>query len=208
MHGLGQWLWLGGPAMLVLLALSVAALTIVIAKLWEFSERQVDARAFAAPALEAWECHDTRGAQAALAGSPSPLARVLEHALRQCGDARLNEAQRRERIERFALEQLESLRGRLRALDLIAHLAPLVGLLGTVLGMIDAFQALQAAGDRVQPAVLSGGIWQALITTAAGLLIAIPAVIAVGYLDRRVERLQQAMESALTRVLTRPGGCG
>ena len=74
--------------------------------------------------------------------------------------------------------------------------------------MIDAFQALQAAGDRVEPSILSGGIWKALLTTAVGLGIAIAAVSAVGYFDRRIEALQQAMESALTRVLTTPRRLG
>ena len=81
-------------------------------------------------------------------------------------------------------------------------MAPLIGLLGTVMGMIQAFRQLQAAGDRVSPAVLSGGLWEALLTTAGGLAVAIVALVAFNYLDRRVERLQQRMESALTALLT------
>lgn len=197
-----QWLALGGPAMVVLALMSVAALTVLILKLWEFSERQINARAFVSPALGAWERGQIDVAQSALTGSPSPLAVVLRESMALLGDARYSEAQARERIERLALDQIESTRGWLRALELIGTLAPLVGLLGTVLGMIEAFQALQAAGDRIEPSILSGGIWQALLTTAAGLAIAIPAVIALHGFERRIERLQQAMESALTRLLT------
>lgn len=199
-----NWLALGGPAMWVLALMSVAAMTVIILKLWEFSERQLDARAFQQPALVAWERGQPEQARAALANQASPLAQVMGEAMEVLRDARLSAAQARERIERAAVEQLESTRGWLPALELIGTLSPLVGLLGTVLGMIDAFQALQAAGDRVEPSILSGGIWQALLTTAAGLMIAIPSVIAFHAFERRIERLRHAMESALTRLLTAP----
>ncbi len=208
MGALMEWLRLGGPAMGVLALLSVTALTLVIVKLWEFSERRIGARNFVAPAFAAWERGQPDQALAALAGAPSPLAAVLSQGMQTLIDPDLSEAQARERIERSAIEQLESVRGHLRTLDLIGNLAPLLGLLGTVLGMIDAFQALQAAGDRVQPSILSGGIWKALLTTAVGLGVAISAVAAVGYFDRRIELLQQAMESALTRLLTTPRRAG
>jgi biopolymer transport protein ExbB len=204
MGALMEWLRLGGPAMGVLVLVSVTALTLVIVKLWEFSERRIGARDFVAPAFAAWERGQRDQALSALSGTPSPLAAVLSQGMQTLCDPGLTEAQARERIERSAIEQLESTRGHLRTLDLIGNLAPLLGLLGTVLGMIDAFQALQAAGDRVQPSILSGGIWKALLTTAVGLGVAISAVAAVGYFDRRIELLQQAMESALTRLLTAP----
>ncbi|MGH8518060.1 MAG: MotA/TolQ/ExbB proton channel family protein [Panacagrimonas sp.] len=199
-----EWLRLGGPAMVVLGLVSVVGLTLVIVKLWDFSERRFGASDFLAPAFAAWERGQSEHAMAALSASPSPLATVMSQAIATLGETGLSEAQARERIERHALEQIESTRTHLRTLDLIASLAPLLGLLGTVMGMIDAFQALEAAGDRVEPAILSGGIWQALLTTAAGLIIAIPTVAAVGYFERRIERLQQAIESALTRLLTTP----
>ncbi len=199
-----EWLRLGGPAMVVLALMSVLGLTLVIVKLWDFSERRFGARDFLAPAFAAWERGQAENAIAALSSSPSPLAAVLSQAIATLGDTTLSDAQARERIERNALEQIQSARTHLRTLDLIASLAPLLGLLGTVMGMIDAFQALEAAGDRVEPSILSGGIWQALLTTAAGLIIAIPAVAAVGYFERRIEGLQQAIESALTRLLTTP----
>lgn len=202
MGALLEWLRLGGPAMLVLVLMSILALTLVIIKLWEFSERRLGAREFLDPAFAAWERGQSDQALAALSETPSPLAAVMSQAMQALRDATLSESQARERIERSAIEQIESTRGHLRTLDMIGNLAPLLGLLGTVLGMIDAFQALQAAGDRVEPSILSGGIWKALLTTAAGLGIAITAVAAVGYFDRRIEVLQQAMESALTRLLT------
>jgi biopolymer transport protein ExbB len=85
---------------------------------------------------------------------------------------------------------------------LIANLSPLIGLLGTVIGMINAFQALQNAGNKVDPSILSGGIWVALMTTAAGLIIAIPSAAAHNWMEGVVYRAQRAMEDAVTRVFT------
>jgi len=98
--------------------------------------------------------------------------------------------------------QLDNLRSGLRPLALIANISPLIGLLGTVLGMINAFQALQNAGNKVDPTILSGGIWVALLTTAAGLIIAIPAAAAHNWMEGVIYRAQRAMEDAVTRVFT------
>ena len=68
--------------------------------------------------------------------------------------------------------------------------------------MIEAFQRLEEAGTAVDPAVLSGGIWEALLTTAAGLAVAIPAIIALNWLEQRIENFKLAMEDAMTRVFT------
>lgn len=105
----------------------------------------------------------------------------------------------REEILCFGEDMLESLRAGFRPLELIASLAPLLGLLGTVLGMIEAFREMEGAGNQVNPAVLSGGIWQALLTTALGLSVAIPVVAAHGWLERRVDRLAHEMGSQVTR---------
>ena len=109
----------------------------------------------------------------------------------------------REDVERVAIETLASLRSGLRALDAIAQIAPLLGLFGTVLGMIEAFRALQAGGSNVDPAALAGGIWVALLTTAVGLGIAMPATLAVSWFEARIDRERVAMETLLTALFTR-----
>ena len=85
---------------------------------------------------------------------------------------------------------------------MIASLSPLLGLLGTVLGMIEAFQQMEAAGSQVDPSILSGGIWQALLTTAVGLAVAIPVVIMHGFFERKCDRIAFLLDDALTRVFT------
>jgi len=111
----------------------------------------------------------------------------------------------REETARVAKRLLHEARAGLRALDLIATIAPLLGLLGTVLGMIAAFQALQTTGARADAAVLAGGIWEALLTTAAGMAVAIPASMALTWFDSVIETVQTDMEDAATRIFIQGG---
>lgn len=193
----------GGPVLWILALLSVAALAIVLVKLWQFSRLRLNAREPVEPALAHWLRHEPAAALAALKGSPQPSARLLERALEGLTRPAVNLALLREELTRLATAQLEQLRAWLRALEVIAALSPLLGLLGTVLGMIEAFRQLELAGSQVNPAILSGGIWQALLTTAAGLSVAIPVVLVHSWLERRVERCGHQMEDAVTRAFTR-----
>ena len=77
-----------------------------------------------------------------------------------------------------------------------------MGLFGTVIGMIEAFKAMESAGAQVNPAVLSGGIWQALLTTAVGLAVAIPVSMLNSYFERKAEVEAQAIQNDLQRVFT------
>lgn len=193
----------GGAVMWIIAALSVLALAIVLAKLWEFARFGVWDRGGARAALADWESGSPEAALERLGSARGPVADVLRAACagrRYAGD---DESAVREEVARRGAAWLESLRGGLRPLELIGTLAPLLGLLGTVIGMIDAFRALEAAGGRVDPSVLSGGIWVALLTTAAGLSVAIPAVAAHALLERQLERLHHVMQDSATRVFAR-----
>ena len=90
----------------------------------------------------------------------------------------------------------------LRILDIVAQTAPLLGLFGTVLGMIEAFQALQGAGSQVDPSVLAGGIWVALLTTAAGLAVAMPVSIGLAWLESQLDRDRAMAERILSAIAT------
>jgi biopolymer transport protein ExbB len=89
----------------------------------------------------------------------------------------------------------------IRLLELIAMISPLLGLLGTVLGMIQAFQELALAEGAANASLLAAGIWQALLTTAAGLLVAIPAAIAASLLGERVDRAASEMETSVGQLI-------
>ncbi len=112
----------------------------------------------------------------------------------------------REETLRVARNELAEAGIGLRALELIATIAPLLGLLGTVLGMIAAFQALQESGSRADPALLAGGIWEALLTTAAGMAVAIPASAALSWFEALIDRMRRDIEDAVTRIFVSPVG--
>lgn len=197
-----SFLQAGGPVIVILLVLSVIALAIILLKLWQFATLRIGSRRFVEEALSHWRAGRRSEALAVLSGIRNPLARVMEVAIQGLAQSRLSEDKVREEVVRVGAAQLESLRSHLRGLEVIATLSPLLGLLGTVLGMIEAFQRLEQAGSQVDPAILSGGIWEALLTTAAGLAVAIPAVMALTWLERIVERFGHRMEDAVTRVFT------
>jgi len=188
----------GGPAIWAIAALSVLTLALILWKTWRLSRAGAWSRAPSARAVAAWEAGDRDGALAALArrhGLRSRLARAAMQAARD-----LPEPAAREETERVARRLLADQQGGLRALELIATIAPLLGLLGTVLGMIAAFQALQEAGSRADPALLAGGIWEALLTTAAGMAVAIPASAALTWFETVIDALRADMEDLAARV--------
>lgn len=189
---------LGGPVILILIAASVYVLAVAIYKLWQFRMVGVGRHKALHAAVEAWDAGDRTAAVSNLSQSKSYLVPVVEMAFqstREDNDRLVSEAERR-----FA--KLE--RG-LRSIENVAQLAPLLGLFGTVLGMIQAFQALQEAGSQVDPSILAGGIWVALMTTAAGLAVAMPASIIHSWLEARMDEERGIADHAIQTVL-RPHG--
>jgi len=183
---------LGGPVVVLLVVLSIAGLSIAFLKLLQFRRAHVWRTAPVAGAVAAYRAGDIEAANARLAAEESALARTV--AVATNSHPARTRATTRELTEITAAAEIESLRGGLRPLEFIAAVSPLLGLFGTVLGMIAAFQALEAAGDRVDPSVLAGGIWEALFTTAAGLAVAIPALALSNWFERTLDGLAHRME--------------
>lgn len=200
---LAELLSRGGTVMYILAGLSVFALAIVLNKLWDFARAGIWRRRMVTRALADWQARRDQQALERVRDARDPVSDVLGVALAGRMDESVADEVVREEVARRGADWLESLRGGLRPLELIGTLAPLLGLLGTVIGMIDAFRALEAAGSQVDPSVLSGGIWVALLTTAAGLSVAIPTVAAHTWLERQLERLHHRMQDAATRVFSR-----
>ena len=191
----------GGPVIVILGVLSVISLAIIIVKITQFTVLRTGDYKFVEKIAQQLKNGDQDKALEALTKRRGVTARVMETALR----GRMlssDETHVREEVERVARAKLDGLERGLPLLSLVATISPLLGLLGTVLGMIEAFQQLENAGDRVDPAILSGGIWEALLTTAAGLSVAIPAAAFFTWLQRSVEVAGQHMEDAATRVFT------
>ena len=130
--------------------------------------------------------------------TPGPVARLVKTAIlnRDHGRERIREA-----IEEAGLVEVPRLEEKLNLLATIAQLAPLLGLLGTVLGFIQIFQQLQMAGSYAHMGLLSKGVWQALICSAAGLAVAIPTHAGYNYLVSRVNSIVLDMERAATEIV-------
>ncbi|ASJ73238.1 MotA/TolQ/ExbB proton channel family protein [Granulosicoccus antarcticus] len=192
----------GGPVVLVLLLMAALATAIFIGKSLQFHRLDTGKSSKLYASLREWRKGHWQQAFDNLKAVPDhPVGRVMNAGMRGLL-ADKKEATVREEVTRIARNHLERLRSWLRALELIASLSPLLGLLGTVIGMIEAFRRLESAGNQVDPALLSGGIWQALLTTAVGLIVAIPALVAHQWLERRVERCAHTMEDCSTRIFT------
>ena len=199
-----ELLRIGGPIILILVVLSIVAFTISIVKLLQFSKAKLfssNSAAAIADALEAMRQDNIEYAQQRLVSSKSPLSMVLQTVLR-LRQQNAEEELLREEAERIANFHLVQLRRQLQTLEVIALISPLLGLLGTVIGMITAFQQLQQGGAVVDPKVLSGGIWEALLTTAAGLIVAIPATLMFNWFRGCTDRFQQLAEDVLTQTFT------
>lgn len=201
---LAEFLTRGGPALWVIAALSVLTAALILWKFWDLARLGAWSRGPSEAAVAAWRAGESDAAIARLSSRKGLRARVSRRAMEtRLGDMP-DAAAREETLRVGKLALMEARRG-LRALELIATIAPLIGLLGTVLGMIEAFQALQAAGNRADPAALAGGIWQALLTTAAGMAVAIPAAMALTWFESICDRVQVDMEDLATRIFTAQG---
>ncbi len=173
-------LGLGGPVVLILLGLSVLALSVILYKIWHLQSLGVGQHSGINRAIAAIDHGAPQEATAHLQTSRNHLAPVLAQAL---SDRRFDKS----RLLAETEGRLARVEKGFRLLDSIAQIAPLLGLFGTVLGMIAAFQALQESGQSVDPAALAGGIWVALLTTAGGLAIAMPTSLALTWLESRAE---------------------
>lgn len=190
---------LGGPVVAILLVMSVLTLAVTLYKLWQFAASGVGRHKVLSEALAAWDAGDRHVARTRLSQSRSYLAPLVAAAM-DAPDAPGFDA----RLDAEAGLALAGLERGFRLLDTVAQLAPLLGLFGTVLGMIEAFQSLQSAGSSVDPSLLAGGIWVALVTTAVGLAVAMPTSMVLSWFESRTARERVFADKALRTVLT-PG---
>lgn len=189
----------GGPIIAVLAALSVLSLALIAAKIIQLWPARSGAAA-RQTALEAWGKGDYHVAAETVAHDRSPADRVMSYAMSALRDGITGPRLERELIRR-GNDEVATMSNGIRLLELIAMISPLLGLLGTVLGMIQSFQELEMAQGAANASVLAGGIWQALLTTAAGLLVAIPAAVGASLLSARIDAAAQMIESAVGELL-------
>ena len=192
---------LGGPLMAPIILCSIFAVGIVIEKIIYFAGIKTDVNDLKRNIFDAIKKNNIKEALQMCDISRSPVAKILKAGILKFGSSREEIKENMEDVSLFEIPKLES---RLAALATISHVSPLLGLLGTVTGMISCFYTLQAAAASMNPATpgdLAGGIAQALLTTVTGLMVAIPTYVAYNYFVHRIDRFILEMERAGTELV-------
>jgi biopolymer transport protein ExbB len=187
----------GGPMIWVILAASAVAVVVFVERVLHFHRAQINSMEFLNGVRIVLKRDNVVEALSICDATPGPVARLVKVALlnRERGRDGV-----RESLEEAGLIEVPPLEDKLNLLATIAQLAPLMGLLGTVLGFIKIFSHLQAQGTQAHMESLAGGVWQALICTAAGLAVAIPCYAGYNYLVSRVNAIVLDMEKAATEI--------
>lgn len=197
---LAQLATFGGPVLLALLGVSLLATATTIFKVIQFAQLGIGRFGRAREALVRWHAGDRAGAYEMATADKSQLSAVVASAMLVLGHDPNNVSGARQVATQAALRVLELVSKRLRIIESIVQAAPMLGLLGTVIGMIEAFGKVSEGGGAADPSALAGGIWIALTTTALGLAVAIPFYFVSIWLESRVEGERAAMEAAIAEV--------
>jgi biopolymer transport protein ExbB len=188
----------GGPVMYLIIILSVISLGIIIERIYSLNRARIDAREFMDEIINSLKRNKVIESIEMCNKTPGPIARIIKAGILKHDRSR---PEIKESIDEAAALEVPLMEKHLPILATIAHIAPLMGLLGTVSGMIKAFQVIQNKAvtmTPVNPGDLAGGIWEALLATLAGLLVAIPTYVAYNYLVNQVDSLVYDMERSAT----------
>ena len=188
----------GGPVLWLILLSSAVAVAVFIERFLYCHRAQINSTEFLNGVRTVLKRNNVVEALSICDATEGPVARLVKTAIlnRDHGRERVREA-----LEEAGLTEVPRLEERLNLLATIAQLAPLLGLLGTVLGLIKTFNLMQGEGLYAHVADLSTGVWKALICAAAGLAVAIPAHAGYNYLVSRVNSIVLDMERAATEVV-------
>ncbi len=191
----------GGPIMWPILLSSIFAFAIIVEKFWHLHKIRIDTQDFLNSILNKMKRHEVKEALHICDTTKSPVAHILKAGILKYDRPR---PQIIEAIEDASLYEVPKLEKNLPMLATIGHIAPLLGLLGTVTGMVRCFQTVQTKStsfNPISPGDLAGGIWEALLTTVAGLVVAIPAYVAYNYLVNHINGFVLEMEKASTELV-------
>ena len=188
----------GGIVMWLIFLCSVITITIILERLYYFYHAETKIPNFLSRIKKLLLSGKLNEAQRLCESSPGPVARILATGIHV---HKRSSGEKEKIIVRAGSRELRKLEENLRPLGIIGHISPLLGLLGTVTGMIKCFMKIQELGGRVDASILAGGIWEALITTAAGLSVAIPAIILYHYFEGKVDNFSSQMKDAAEELL-------
>src|SRR5215470_6359741 len=183
----------GGVMLWLILLISAVAVAVFVERVLHFHRAQINSMEFLNGVRNVLKRENVVEAVSICDATPGPVARLVKVAILNRDKGREGV---REALEEAGLVEVPPLEDKLNLLATVAQIAPLMGLLGTVLGFIRIFSQLQASGTFANMQMLSGGIWEGLICTAAGLAVAIPCYAAYNYLVSRVNAIVLDMEKA------------
>lgn len=193
-----DWIQKGGPIMYPIILCSILAFAIVIERLYHLYRAKIDTKKFMDDMANILRRNRIVDAVELCDKTPGPIPHILKAGLMKHDRPR---QEIKEAIEDAGLYEVPRLEKNVPVLATIAHISPLLGLLGTVTGMVRCFQTIQEKSTSlhpVSPGDLAGGIWEALVTTVAGLSVGIPALVAYNYFVNRVSGFILDMEKAAT----------
>ena len=206
-YSLGELFMHGGLMMWPLLLCSIVVVAIIVERSKFFASLSRDTDQFLSEVHQALKRNRLQEALRLCDRSKGPMSRIVQAGLTHQGQA---QEDIRQAVEEASVQELPQLERNLAPLATLAHTAPLLGLTGTVLGLIRCFHVMQVKAASLQPVGpgdLAQGVWEALIATLAGLMIAIPAIVAYNYFARRVQLTLWNMETAvgsLIKTITQP----
>lgn len=184
----------GGPMMYLIILSSVLAFGVVIERVYNLNRARIDANKFMDDIINVLKRNKIIEAIEKCNATAGPIAHIIKAGILKHDRPK---AEIKEAVDEAAQLEIPRLEKHLPVLATIAHIAPLLGLLGTVTGMIKSFQVIQykaSSAIPVNPGDLAGGIWEALLATLAGLAVAIPTYVAYNYLVSQVDSLVYDME--------------
>ncbi len=188
----------GGTMMLLILLCAIIAFIIIIERLFSFHRAHIDVQEFLHGLFNVLKRKNVIEAVTICDETPGPAAHVLRAAILRCDqdDDDLQQA-----VKEASLAEVPRMEKNMKTLGTIAHIAPLLGLLGTVMGMIGLFQEMEHGGALVDTSQLARHIWRALLTTAAGLTVAVPTYGFYNLLVGKIEALLLDMDKAATEMI-------
>lgn len=184
----------GGVLMPFILFCSVIALTIFLERMIRFARLRVRGDGFVEKLVRHLKDGEDHQAYELALAANTPMGRILAQGM----TARDQDRETLETVLVHATdEEVRGLSRYIQALATIGNIAPLLGLMGTVLGMIKAFMVIEQTGGKVNASVLAGGIWEAMLTTAVGLAVALPTMVAHSYLTHRIDRYEAQLQDGI-----------
>lgn len=188
----------GGPIMYFILVCSIFMAAIFINRIIYLHRMQIDTREFISGLRNELKARRVTEAISICEHTPGPIARIIKAGIINHDRGAVNI---RNAMDRVALQEIPRLERGVSLLVTIAVVTPLLGLLGTVLGLINVFQLVGSQAGMLTGSQLAGGLWEALLTTAFGLAVAIPAYLAYNYLVVRIQNMVQEMDQSAAELV-------